>query len=321
MDTSISENRLSFVKDKEGTNRAMREPNVLGWKVVDSDRRTIGYVDNMLVDTKEDRARYIDIELDKTLVKEGQENYGGKGGEGARDFQPNHDEVNVLVPIGMLHTDDSEKVVVADNIDRTTLMQIPRHRPGSDISFEHERQVRFVFDHNEGKHGTDTVVKPESEVAFKSEHYTKGNENMGSRDPGIRRDVVAEDEVKAEMKSRDRGEMMAKEGGRENTKVHSESTTDSPGGTTPPANPQASTAKADAQIGKADVTTNRPGETVGVSETEGTPGAEPRKRMQDQKNEMENTSSEGHAAKNVRDKDFYAGDKYNEDRFYNRSQV
>lgn len=98
--------RLSNISDFEVADDS---PDVRGWDVASSDGRTIGKVDDLIVDTAAMKARYLLIDLKKDAVT-------SAAGDSDR---------HVLVPLGRARVEESDKRVRLD-VASTGLSTLPR---------------------------------------------------------------------------------------------------------------------------------------------------------------------------------------------------
>jgi sporulation protein YlmC with PRC-barrel domain len=87
--------RLERLSRMQGYDVAPNEPDPRGWKVVNSERRPVGEVADLIVDAERMVATYLDVELD------------------TRRFNLSGDDPHVLVPVGKAHA-EGHKVVVDD---------------------------------------------------------------------------------------------------------------------------------------------------------------------------------------------------------------
>jgi uncharacterized protein (TIGR02271 family) len=118
MDRVVPLGQLDDFKVAEG------DPDVRGWEVVASDGRTIGEVDELLVDTNAMKVRYLDVEVENGLMAE--------------------PDRHVLVPIGYARLDRSADRVMVDNIASTDLRTMPAYDQ-SPVTRDYETSVRNAF--------------------------------------------------------------------------------------------------------------------------------------------------------------------------------
>jgi uncharacterized protein (TIGR02271 family) len=118
MDRVVPLGQLDDFKVAEG------DPDVRGWQVVASDGRTIGEVDELLIDTNAMKVRYLDVEVENGLMAE--------------------PDRHVLVPIGYARLDRSADRVMVDNIASTDLRTMPAYDQ-SPVTRDYETSVRNSF--------------------------------------------------------------------------------------------------------------------------------------------------------------------------------
>jgi sporulation protein YlmC with PRC-barrel domain len=106
---------------------ASGDPDVRGWEVVGSDGGKIGEVDELLVDTRAMKVRYLDVDLDLD--------------DGAPSGDPGR---HVLVPIGYARLDREHDRVIVDELAAADLRALPSYEHGP-ITRDFEASVRDTF--------------------------------------------------------------------------------------------------------------------------------------------------------------------------------
>lgn len=119
--------------------------DVRGWKVIDADNRTIGEVDDLLVNKAAERVVYLDVEVDKDLVEDGHEAYGTSVSEGAHEFLNKDGDNHLIIPIGSVTIDKEHKHVLSNDIRYDTFKRTNRFRKGQEIDREYETRVFGVY--------------------------------------------------------------------------------------------------------------------------------------------------------------------------------
>ncbi|MGK7392144.1 MAG: hypothetical protein ACNS60_17460 [Candidatus Cyclobacteriaceae bacterium M2_1C_046] len=110
-------------------------PEIQEWDVIDGFERHVGTVDDLLVDTKEEVTRYVDVKLDEDVVKTKNEiltNPNIKKVEG---------DVHMILPIGTVRLDNENKRIISDEINQNIIDRGPLHKGGEDITPDYERGV------------------------------------------------------------------------------------------------------------------------------------------------------------------------------------
>ena len=85
------------------------DPDVRGWEVISADGRRIGEVDQLLVDRAAMKVRYLDVDVDDTLVD---------------------DDRHVLVPIGYARLEEERSRVFVDNLVAAQVATLPAYAHG-----------------------------------------------------------------------------------------------------------------------------------------------------------------------------------------------
>jgi len=96
---------LQRLGDSNDLDIAENEPDIRGWDVVISDGTKVGEVDDLIVDTAAMKARYVDVELDRSAMGLDEKRHA-------------------LVPIGLADLDTDDKRVSLRGIDRQGLLQL-----------------------------------------------------------------------------------------------------------------------------------------------------------------------------------------------------
>jgi uncharacterized protein (TIGR02271 family) len=104
-------------------------PDVRGWPVVSSDGKQLGTVADLLVDAAAGQIRYLEVDLDDTLLVDNPERH-------------------VLVPVGCAHVEAASHVVV-DALAARDLPMLPPYEPGG-LDEVMETSVRAAFTHMRG---------------------------------------------------------------------------------------------------------------------------------------------------------------------------
>lgn len=97
-------------------------PDVRGWDVIGMNGEKLGEVDELIVDTSALKVRYLELDLDDSLLD-------------------NHEERHVLVPIGVASLDYDNKNVIVNTLGQSTIASYPAYRRGEAITREYEQRV------------------------------------------------------------------------------------------------------------------------------------------------------------------------------------
>jgi uncharacterized protein (TIGR02271 family) len=113
MDRVVPLNHLDGWKVAEG------EPDIRGWEVISAEGRTIGKVDELLVDKQAQKVRYVDVDL-------------------------KDDDRHVTIPVGYARLERDDKRVMVDRLGTEQLQALPAYDHRS-FSREYEQQVANAF--------------------------------------------------------------------------------------------------------------------------------------------------------------------------------
>ncbi|WP_233357705.1 PRC-barrel domain-containing protein [Haloflavibacter putidus] len=115
--------------------------DVRGWSVKDSDNRVIGKVENLLVNKDMERVVYLDVEVDETIIEADHDPYGKPANADVHEFVNKEGENHIIIPIGLIDINESQKFVYTNSIDHQTFAETKRIKTGATIDREYEEAV------------------------------------------------------------------------------------------------------------------------------------------------------------------------------------
>lgn len=115
--------------------------DIRGWQIEDSDGRNIGKVENLLVDKKNKRVVYLDVEVNNSVIEEGYKNFEVPASHGVHGFLNKEGDNHIIVPIAMVSLDADSRRVKTDQIDRQTFRSTRRFSKGTIIDSQFELAV------------------------------------------------------------------------------------------------------------------------------------------------------------------------------------
>jgi hypothetical protein len=128
---------LYYLHELSGYKVAEDYPDVRGWEVKDTDNRTIGKVDGLLVSKSAERVVYLDVEVDKAVIEAGHEVYSATV-NGVHEFLNKEGEDHLILPIGLATLEEDNKLVYSDSLTHETFAGASRFSKGATISREFE---------------------------------------------------------------------------------------------------------------------------------------------------------------------------------------
>lgn len=126
---------------------AKEDPDVRGWKVIGSDGRVVGEVNDLLVDTAAMRVRYLDVVLDRDLLATAPTVPGTAGAAGAAPVAGTGGH-HVLVPIGFARLDEEHDRVYMDAMDAHDVAVLPAYDHTAAFNRGYETDLRRRYDRN-----------------------------------------------------------------------------------------------------------------------------------------------------------------------------
>jgi sporulation protein YlmC with PRC-barrel domain len=125
-DASVAPGLLTPLRHLHGFRIADGEPDIRGWKVVLSDGRRVGKVDDLIVDTTDLVVKYLEVKVDHEVLGTDEDTWR-------------------LVPIGAARLDEKDDVVVIDRLPAAGLADSPVRSRGAPTR-EQERALRDYYD-------------------------------------------------------------------------------------------------------------------------------------------------------------------------------
>jgi hypothetical protein len=172
----MSEKNLYYLNELSNYKVASDYPDVRGWEIKDGSNRTIGKVDNLLVNKKAKRVVYLDVEVDDTIINEGHEELQSRAIDGVHEFTNKEGENHLIVPIGLVDVDEENQHVISNDINYDTFRNTKRFGEGSLIEPDYE--ITVYQQYIPGNPGNSLTVDDDfyNQKAFQSRY--KGNESL-----------------------------------------------------------------------------------------------------------------------------------------------
>jgi len=152
-----TDKNLFNLDELSGYKVANNYSDVRGWDVKDTNNRTIGKVDHLLVNKTANRVVYLDVEVDTTLIEEGYNTYQNRVSEGVHEFLNKEGENHLIIPIGMAIIDEKHKLVNTNQIDSSTFAKAKRFKIGDVIDFAYELSTIRHYRGDNTIHSSNTV--------------------------------------------------------------------------------------------------------------------------------------------------------------------
>ncbi len=136
----MSENNkiLFYLEELPDYEVAADYQDVRGWDVIDAENRTVGKVASLLVNKKEERVVYLDVEVDESLIEAGYNTYQVPASEGVHGFLNRDGDEHLIVPIGMVRLNKVQQKVMTNEINYKTFAMAKRINKGAVIDRDYE---------------------------------------------------------------------------------------------------------------------------------------------------------------------------------------
>lgn len=132
------------------------DTDITGWTVKDFENRVIGKVDNLLVNKDLGKVVYIDVEVDRAIIDANHDPYSPHRTHNMQEFINKDGENHIIVPIGLIDINTSDKYVYTDSINYQTFAETKRYKSGTHISRDYENHVLGSYNRDDYKH-RDTI--------------------------------------------------------------------------------------------------------------------------------------------------------------------
>ncbi|KUJ62451.1 photosystem reaction center subunit H [Flavobacteriaceae bacterium CRH] len=132
--------------------------DVTGWKVVDSDNRTIGKIDNLWVNKDMQRVVYLDVNVDKALIDDSHnEVHDAIAQDNGKEFIYKDGDSHIIIPIGSVSINKDTKIVLANGIGYDTFRNTSRYNRQNNFDRDYERRVmKSYYSENDPDSGYDS---------------------------------------------------------------------------------------------------------------------------------------------------------------------
>ncbi len=177
MADSKSHNRkLNYLKDLKDYKIAKNDPDVRGWEVHDSNHQSVGTVSGLVIDVAREKVRYIDVEIDETILPGDHDPFSAQHDDGIHEYQDSKGGIHMIIPIGVARIERENKIVIADGIDQNSLRNIPtyQYRENVPVNSEYEQSVLANFrDKNQPVDEDKNRKEINEEDPYDSEHFNE----------------------------------------------------------------------------------------------------------------------------------------------------
>ncbi len=129
----MSDKNIYYLHELSDYKVASDYPDVRGWDMKDASNRTVGTIDNLLVNKNAQRVVYLDVEVDQSIIEDGHEPLSTPASDGVHEFINKDGENHLIVPIGLVDIDEENKTVISKHISGDTFLSAKRFKKGTAV--------------------------------------------------------------------------------------------------------------------------------------------------------------------------------------------
>lgn len=137
---------LYYLEELSDYKIASDDPDVRGWEVRDADNRVIGTVDNLLVNKRQERVVYLDVEVDESIIEANHDPYGTPSNSDVHEFINKEGENHIIIPVGLVQVNKDKEFVHTDTINHQTFAETKRKEKNTPVDREYETVVLDSYD-------------------------------------------------------------------------------------------------------------------------------------------------------------------------------
>lgn len=175
-DSRTHNRKLHYLRDLKDYKIAKNEPDVRGWEVTDANNHAVGTVSGLVVDVSREKVRYIDVDIDESILPGDHDPFSAAHEDGIHEYQDSKGSIHMIIPIGVARLDSDNKKVVADGIDQNSLRNIPTYRfqENTPVHSDYEQSVLANFrDRYEPEDRTRSREDITDDELYNSEHFNE----------------------------------------------------------------------------------------------------------------------------------------------------
>jgi hypothetical protein len=164
-----NDKNLYYLHELSDYKVASGDPDVRGWKLKDKDHRTVGKVDNLLVNKHTEKVVYLDVAVDESVIEANHKPYMQKAKDGVHEFINKDGENHLIVPIGMVTLDADSNEVHTSEITHRTFAETKRISKNTPVDRDYEIIVLENYNRKEETYPKDHTLYERRE--FRRENH------------------------------------------------------------------------------------------------------------------------------------------------------
>ncbi|APG59749.1 hypothetical protein [Christiangramia salexigens] len=161
---SAIKKHLYYLKELKNYKVLSSDDDIRGWKVKDLDNRTIGTIDDLLVNKDLGKVVYVDVLVDQSIIDSAHDPFEPSQTSGLREFINKDGENHIIIPIGLISLNKKEKFIFTESINYNTFAATRRFKTGESISREYEDHILRSYKRSPTPNGLSNSDKTETEI-------------------------------------------------------------------------------------------------------------------------------------------------------------
>lgn len=154
---------LKYLDNLKDYKVAKDNPDVRGWPLLDADKKEVGKIENFLVDMDAEAVRYLEVSI-KPENKDAIDTKTAAGGvEEPHTIRTKHEDVRLIVPIGLARINQNDHNVFTDSITTENYRNLPVLSKGETPTEQFERDVVNRFTHSSNSNEDNRADKLDNE--------------------------------------------------------------------------------------------------------------------------------------------------------------
>lgn len=166
---------LFYPNELTGFELEAEMPDMRGWEVKDRDRKTIGKVDDFLVNKEMEQIVYLDIKVDDSILLDEE-----AVGADRKEFINTEGEDHLLLPVGLVSVDEADEAIITDEIGYRIFANAKRRKKGAPIDRDYEEVLLNSYTTE-----SEPLIENRADRAYSSRFYER-KEFSRSRPFGFR---------------------------------------------------------------------------------------------------------------------------------------
>ncbi|HET8838133.1 MAG TPA: photosystem reaction center subunit H [Flavobacteriaceae bacterium] len=154
---------LYYPNELTGFELESEMPDMRGWEVKDRDRKTIGKVDDFLVNKEMEQIVYLDIKVDDSILLDEKSVVADR-----KEFINKEGEDHLLLPVGLVSIDEAHDEIITDEIGYQVFANAKRRKKEAPIDRDYEEVLLDSYQTE-----SEPLIENRADRAYPSRFYER----------------------------------------------------------------------------------------------------------------------------------------------------